>query len=87
MTKISKDTSKQHLIQKFTNTFRYLDDILALNDVFSMHTKEIYLNKANTTNKHCHFLDLDIYIINGKFDTTIYDKRDDIYCQSLIIYF
>ena len=39
MTKISKDTSKQHLIQKFNNTFRYLDDILAFNnDYFSMYT-------------------------------------------------
>ena len=43
MTKISKDPSKQHLIQKFNNTFRYLDDIFALNnDDFSMYTKEIY---------------------------------------------
>lgn len=31
MAKISKDPSKQHLIEKFNNTFRYLDDILALN--------------------------------------------------------
>ena len=72
MTKISKDSSKQHLIQKFNNTFRYLDDILAINnDDFSMYTKEIYpveltLNKAYTNNDHCPFFDLDIYIINGK---------------------
>ena len=83
MTKISKDPSKQHLINKFNNTFRYLDDILALNnDDFSMYIKEIYpveltLNKANTNNDHCPFLDLDIYIINGKLNTKIYDKRDD----------
>ena len=63
MTKISKDPSKQHLIQKFNNTFRYLDDILALNnDDFSMYTKEIYsvelsLNKANTNNDNCPFPD------------------------------
>ena len=86
MTKISKDPSKQHLIHKFNITFRYLDDILALNnDDFSMYTKEIYpveltLNKANTfctNNDHCPFLDVDIYIINGKLNTKIYDKRDD----------
>ena len=52
------------------------------NDDFSMYAKEIYpveltLNKANTNNVHCPFLDLDIYIINGKLNTKIYDKRDD----------
>ena len=52
------------------------------NDDFSMYTKEIYpvkltLNKTNTNNDHCLFLNLDIYIINGKFNTKIYDKRDD----------
>ena len=72
------------MIHKFNNTFRYLDDTLALNnDDFSMYTKEIYpveitLNKANINNDHCPFIDLDIYIIiNGKLNTKIYDKRDD----------
>ena len=80
MTKISKDQSDTKILN---NTFRYLDDILALNnDDFSLNTKEIYpvdltLNKANTNNEHCHFLDLDIYIINGKLNTKIYDKRYD----------
>ena len=72
ITKISKGPSKQHLIQTFNNIFRYLDDILSLNnDDFSMYTKEMYpveltLNKANTNNEHCPFLDLDIYFINGE---------------------
>ena len=48
----------------------------------SMYTKEIYpveltLNKANTNNDLCPFLELDIYIINGKLNTKNYDKRDD----------
>ena len=83
MAKISKDPTKEHLVQKFNNTFRYLDDILALNnDDFNTFTKEIYppeltLNKANTNNQHCPFLDLDIHISNGNIDTKIYDKRDD----------
>ena len=47
-----------------------------------MYTKEIYpveltLNKANTNNDRCPFLDLDIYIIYRKLNTKIYDKRDD----------
>ena len=83
MAKISKDPSKLHLVDKFNNTFRYLDDILALNnDDFDTYTNEIYppeltLNKANTNNQHCPFLDLDITVCNGKLNTKIYDKRDD----------
>ena len=30
MTKIQKDPSKQDLLDKFNNNFRYLDDVLAL---------------------------------------------------------
>ena len=68
MTKISKDPSKKHLIQKFNNTFRYFDDILALNnDDFSIYTKGIYsselpLNKANIKYVHGYFRDFDIYL-------------------------
>ena len=60
-----------------------MDDILFLNnDDFSMYTKESYpvernINKAYTNNDHCPFLDLDIYIINGKLYTKMYYKRDD----------
>ena len=32
MNKIQKDLSKQDLVDKFNNIFRYLDDILALNN-------------------------------------------------------
>ena len=47
-----------------------------------MYTEDIYpqeltLNKANTSNKHCPFLDLDLHIFNDKLVTKIYDKRDD----------
>lgn len=83
MARISKDPSKQHLVQKFNNTFRYLDDILALNnDDFNMYYNEIYppeltLNKANSNNQHCPFLDINFNICNGKLNTKIYDKRDD----------
>ena len=83
MAKISKDPLKQHLVEKFNNTFRYLDDILSLNnDDFNVYYKEIYpteltLNKANLDNHHCPFLDINFKICNGKVDTKIYDKRDD----------
>ena len=83
MTRINKDATKNDLIQKFNNTYRYLDDNLAINnDDFDIYTKDIYpkeltLNKANTDNKHCPFLDLDIRLCDGNLHTKIYDKSDD----------
>ena len=51
----NKDLSKQHLLEKINNTFRYLD--------FNIYTKNIYpvelsFNKANIDNKECLSLDL-----------------------------
>ena len=49
--------SKQHFVEIFNNTFRYLNDILALNsDDFRIYTNDIYLvglslNKVNIDNK------------------------------------
>ena len=71
-------------------------DILALNnDDLIMYTKEIYpveftLNKANTNNDHCPFLDLDTYIINQLTGSLIHKcmiKEMIFHFLSLIIHF
>ena len=83
MAKIQKDPSKQDLVDQFNNTFRYLDDVLALNNTdFQKFAKEIYpkeltLNKSNVSNDHTPFLDLDLKIEQGSLCTKIYDKRGD----------
>ena len=71
------------LARKFTNTFRFIDDLNALNDggEFEKHHQEIYpteliLKKENTSFKSATFLDLNINIIAGQFITKLYDKRD-----------
>ena len=72
------------LARKFGNVFRYIDDLLALNDgeSFGSFHKEIYpvelqLNKENVVNTETNFLDLHIKINNRTFTTMLYDKRDD----------
>ena len=44
MTRINTDFSKQHLVEKFNNIFKYLDDILALNKYdFNNYTSDVHL--------------------------------------------
>ena len=71
------------LARKFGNVFRYIDDLLALNDgkSFESFRKEIYppelqLNKENIIDTETNFLDLHIKINNKTFTTMLYDKRD-----------
>ena len=65
-------------------TFRLIDDITSINSdgVFSQHVGDIYpssltLNKENLEDSGANVLDLNIKIIDGKFDVSVYDKRDD----------
>ena len=72
------------LARKFGQVFRYIDDLLALNDgrSFEKYFKTIYpeelqLNKENDGYDSSTFLDLDIKIDNGVFSTKLFDKRND----------
>ena len=75
--------SNNILARKFGQVFRYIDDLLALNDghSFETHFHKIYpleltLNRENDDYNSTTFLDLCIEIINGCFTTRLYDKRD-----------
>ena len=72
------------LARKFGKTYRFIDDLNALNDggEFEKIHSEIYppelvLKKENSDNNHATFLDLDITIVDGRFETKLFDKRDD----------
>ena len=72
------------LSRKFGQVFRYIDDLLALNDgkSFEAYYKDIYpeelqLNKENDGYTNSTFLDLDIRIENGIFTTKLFDKRNN----------
>ena len=81
-----KSTKKTNntLARKFGNVFRYIDDLLALNDgkSFESFYHEIYpvelqLTRGNVDHTETNFLDLRIKIDNGVFTTMLYDKRDN----------
>ena len=66
----------------FMYTYRYIDDLINLNDgnkfeqIFSqIYPSELSLKKENTDNSQATFLDLDIHINNNKFEYKLYDKR------------
>ena len=58
-------TPKHDLIDNFNNTFRYLDDVLTLNNpefsklVDEIYPKELTLTKSNSDSSHTPFLYLD----------------------------
>ena len=69
--------------KRLFNTFRYIDDLLALNDnnEFGNIFQQIYppslvLNKENSNDQSATFLDLSISIHDSQFDYKLYDKRN-----------
>ena len=80
----NKKKDNYSIARKFNHVFRYIDDLLAINDnmLFQNFYKEIYpqeleLKKENANNLEAHFLDLNIKIENNTFITRLYDKRND----------
>ena len=75
-----KDLKKAY---KYNNISRFIDDLLALNDGGEFHNshpeiypKDLTLNKENENDDHATWYDLDITVVDGKFVTKLYDKRD-----------
>ena len=74
----------KNLASKFNLTFRYIDDVLSINnDAISNYLHIIYppeLEINETTESHCSASYLDLFLEfdrQGKLSTKIYDKRDD----------
>ena len=63
------------------NNFWYTDDINILNskslenEITRIYPPEIVCNRENSNENSGHFLELDIFIENGKFETKLFDKR------------
>ena len=80
-----KSLKKENLqkARKFLHTFRFIDDLLTINDdnVFLESLHEIYppeleLNLEHSGD-HVSFLDLSITKSGGQLDMKLFDKRDD----------
>ena len=71
------------IIEAFNSTFRYLDDLLNIDNPYfeqmvgQIYPTELQLNKANSSDTEAPFLDLNLSITNGIVSPKIYDKRDD----------
>ena len=74
---------QKKLAQSFNYTYRYIDDVLSLNNsTFSDHLHSVYPDeldiKDTTESSHsASYLDLLLEIDNTKLCTRLYDKRDD----------
>ena len=69
--------------RKFHNIFRFIDDLLAINDggefgksFLDIYPPELVLNKENVNDHRTTFLDLCIEIFGNQFIYKLFDKRD-----------
>ena len=81
------DDKQADIIDAFSTTSRYLDDILNINNVYfdtmvsQIYPSELQLNKANTSDTKAAFLSCICQISNDIVSTKIYDKHDDFYFE------
>ena len=77
------DNNQTDIIEAFNSTFRYLHDLLNIDNLYfeqmvgQIYPTELQLNKANSFDTEAPFLDLNLSITNGIACSKIYDKRDD----------
>ena len=70
------------IIEAFNFTFRYLDDLLNIDNIYfdqmvdRIYPTELQLNKSQFFRYRDTCLDLNLCISNGTVSTKIYDKRD-----------
>ena len=71
------------IIKAFHPTFRYLDDLLNIDNpcyekmVGQIYPTESQLNKANSSDTEAPIFDLNLSITNGIVSSKIYDNQDD----------
>ena len=79
-----KDKLKQNnqVAKIFSNTFRYIDDLLMLNnptfeqEISNIYTRQLELKRTTETDSRHSCLDLEVDISDSRFTTAVFDKRD-----------
>ena len=79
------DNNQTDIIEAFSSTSRYLDDLLNIDNdnpyfeqmVGQIYPTELQLNKAYSSDTEAPFLDLNLSLANGIVSSKIYDKQDD----------
>ena len=72
----------KRLVRQFTFTYRYIDDVLSLNNPkFSeyldfIYPSELEIKETTESATSASYLDCFLYMDNGKLNTRLYDKRD-----------
>ena len=77
-------TGRKHLASQFNFTYRYIDDVLSINNPnFKDHLHEIYpheleIKETTESDRSASYLDILLsFDVNGHLNTSLYDKRDD----------
>ena len=77
-------TGKKHLASRFNLTYRYIDDVLSINNpefenyLCQMYPAELEIKDTTESTTSASYLDLLLSIgRDGQLHTSIYDKRDD----------
>ena len=81
-------TGKKKLASQFNFTYRYIDDVLSINNpdfenyLGQMYPAELEINNTTESNTSASYLDLLLSIgWDGQLRTSLYDKRDDFNFQ------
>ena len=82
--KFMKEKLKQNsqVAKIFSNTFRYIDDLLTLNnptfeqEISNIYPQQLELKRTTETDSRLSYLDLEVNISNRRFTTAVFDKRD-----------
>ena len=73
------------LAKRFTDTVRYIVDLLTLNnskfnsEMYNIYPPELTLKQTTESDTKLSYLDVSISICHGKFVTEVYDKRDNFH--------
>ena len=82
--KFMKEKLKQNsqVAKIFSNTFRYIDDLLTLNnptfeqEISNIYPQQLELKRTTETDSRLSYLDLEVNISDRRFTTAVFDKRD-----------